>query len=81
MRHQLEQMARRPFAFINAVRPVGVEHNLKRLVEFATKTASQLWVKDARKNFNKFVFEHDRRRGTNFLDTFPEMKDFLDAGK
>jgi pyruvate-formate lyase-activating enzyme len=29
-----------------------------------------------RKDFIKFVDEHDRRRGTNFLDTFPEMNDF-----
>jgi len=29
-----------------------------------------------RKDFVKFVDEHDRRRGTNFLKTFPEMTDF-----
>lgn len=28
------------------------------------------------KDFVKFVDEHDIRRGTNFLETFPEMKDF-----
>lgn len=29
-----------------------------------------------RKDFAIFVDEHDRRRGTNFLATFPEMEDF-----
>jgi len=29
-----------------------------------------------RKNFAIFVDEHDRRRGTNFLKTFPEMEEF-----
>jgi organic radical activating enzyme len=30
----------------------------------------------ARKNFYIFFNEHDRRRGTNFLKTFPEMENF-----
>lgn len=29
-----------------------------------------------RKDFIAFVNEHDKRRGTNFLETFPEMKNF-----
>jgi hypothetical protein len=29
-----------------------------------------------RKDFALFFDEHDRRRGTNFLKTFPEMSDF-----
>jgi organic radical activating enzyme len=28
----------------------------------------------ARADFNRFFSEHDRRRGTNFLETFPEMR-------
>ena len=27
-------------------------------------------------DFVKFVDEHDRRRGTNFLETFPELGEF-----
>jgi hypothetical protein len=27
-------------------------------------------------DFVKFVDEHDLRRGTNFIKTFPEMEDF-----
>lgn len=30
-----------------------------------------------RKDFYKFIIEHDKRRGTNFLKTFPEMEDFF----
>jgi organic radical activating enzyme len=29
-----------------------------------------------RRNLIKFVNEHDKRRGTNFLDTFPELENF-----
>lgn len=35
----------------------------------------------SRKDFSVFVDEHDRRRGTNFLNTFPEMKKFYDYCK
>jgi organic radical activating enzyme len=34
-----------------------------------------------RKDFSIFVDEHDRRRGTNFLETFPEMKNFYNFCK
>ena len=34
-----------------------------------------------RKNFVAFVDEHDRRRGTNFLKTFPEMEEFYNYCK
>ena len=32
------------------------------------------WLKIHRKNFVIFVDEHDNRRGTNFLETFPELE-------
>jgi hypothetical protein len=32
-------------------------------------------------DFYKFVNEHDRRRGTNFLKTFPEMENFYNLTK
>jgi organic radical activating enzyme len=34
-----------------------------------------------RKNFIAFVDEHDKRRGTDFLKTFPEMKEYYYAWK
>lgn len=33
-------------------------------------------MKQERQDFVAFVDEHDRRRGTNFLKTFPEMEEF-----
>ena len=33
-------------------------------------------VDQSRKDFVKFVDEHDKRRGTNFLETFPEYEQF-----
>ena len=34
-----------------------------------------------RKQFAEYVIEYDRRRGTNFLETFPEYKEFFDECK
>jgi hypothetical protein len=34
-------------------------------------------LKVNRKNFALFFQEHDRRRGTSFLETFPEMSAFF----
>ena len=40
------------------------------------------WIKNAdastqqKKNFYAFFNEHDRRRGTSFETTFPEMSEF-----
>jgi alpha/beta superfamily hydrolase len=33
-------------------------------------------LKVQRYNFGKFFKEHDRRRGTNFVDVFPELESF-----
>jgi hypothetical protein len=32
-------------------------------------------------DFIKFIDEHDRRRGTNFIKTFPEMEEFYNKIK
>ena len=34
------------------------------------------YIQRNKANFYKFFIEHDRRRGTNFGLTFPEMRDF-----
>jgi hypothetical protein len=38
-------------------------------------------IMNNRQNFVAFVDEHDRRRGTNFLKTFPEMEEFYNECK
>jgi organic radical activating enzyme len=43
--------------------------------------SKQAEISDNRKNFVAFVDEHDKRRGTNFLKTFPEMKKYYDEWK
>lgn len=40
-----------------------------------------MWTEQCRKDFAIFVDEHDKRRKTNFLETFPEMKEFYDFCK
>ena len=43
--------------------------------------AKNKFVDINRIDFVKFVDEHDRRRGTNFLQTFPELGQFYDSCK
>jgi len=48
---------------------------------FATATYDQNRVKEGRVDFYNWFTEYDRRRNTNFLKTFPEMKNFWDLCK
>ena len=34
-----------------------------------------------RYNFGKYFSEHDKRRGTNFVKTFPELEEFFNFCK
>jgi len=51
-------------------------HRIKKLFaeSLSTNLSSQMMIN--RKDFKIFVDEHDRRRGTNFLKSFPEMTEF-----
>jgi len=42
---------------------------------------SQDLLPTLRKDFVSFVDEHDKRRGTNFLSTFPEMESIYNQWK
>lgn len=48
---------------------------LKRIYNIAKTASTNEWTDINRKNFTIFVDEHDRRRGTNFEETFPELVD------
>ena len=39
------------------------------------------YIKRNKADFYRFFNEHDRRRGTDFLKTFPEMKTWWDECK
>jgi hypothetical protein len=57
---------------------------LERFIEFikAPKHETEYYDLDTtRKDFVKFVDEHDRRRGTDFKATFPELLDFYNMCK
>jgi hypothetical protein len=47
---------------------------LKRIYNIAKEISFNEWTNTNRNNFVKFVDEHDRRRGTNFLEVFPEFE-------
>jgi len=46
---------------------------LKRIYTIAKNAGENEWTSINRKNFTIFVDEHDRRRETNFQETFPEL--------
>lgn len=48
---------------------------------FATVEYDKDKVEEGRKDFYTWFTEHDRRRGTNFLETFPEMENFWNLCK
>jgi organic radical activating enzyme len=49
---------------------------LKRIYYLARDHRENEQTNISRRNFVAFIDEHDRRRGTNFLETFPELGDF-----
>jgi hypothetical protein len=56
---------------------------LKRIYEMAKNAVENKneFVDWNRHDLVKFVDEHDSRRGTNFLETFPEMETFYNMCK
>jgi organic radical activating enzyme len=46
---------------------------LKRIYTIAKNAGENQWTPINRKDFTIFVDEHDKRRGTNFSETFPEL--------
>ena len=53
---------------------------IKRLYDFAISDDG-FEVEKNRLDFVKFVDEHDKRRGTDFLKTFPELEEFYKKHK
>ena len=53
-------------------------HRLQRVIDYMREGCKldPEYVKMQQANFYRFFSEHDRRRGTDFLKTFPEMKEF-----
>jgi organic radical activating enzyme len=56
---------------------------LQRVVDWMRESSKldQEYVTMQRADFYRFFSEHDKRRGTWFLNTFPEMKEFWDECK
>lgn len=51
-------------------------NKLNRIHDWMLVDQDESVLKQNRKDFKIFVDEHDKRRNTNFLKTFPELKDF-----
>lgn len=49
---------------------------MHRLTEWACAPKDPRWVKHIRQDFVSYFTEYDKRRGTDFLETFPEMSQF-----
>jgi organic radical activating enzyme len=54
---------------------------IKRIYDWMLSEQDETTLKRNRFNFYKFVNEHDKRRGTDFLETFSEYKEFYDSCK
>ena len=61
----------------------GVEiAKIKRILDWFDSKDPEHIVKRNRKDFYNFVNTHDKRRNTNFVETFPEFEEFyLECGK
>jgi organic radical activating enzyme len=57
------------------------DYEINRMSRVLSVFKSRQANTQSRKDFAAFVDEHDQRRGTNFLETFPEMKEFYDDCK
>jgi len=54
---------------------------IKRLYDWMISPIDKEELKHQQYNFYKFFNEHDRRRGTNFCETFPELVEFYNKCK
>lgn len=60
----------------------GVEiTKIKRILDWFDSEDKPHVIKRNRRDFYRFVNEHDKRRGTNFLETFPEFEGFYELCK
>jgi hypothetical protein len=49
---------------------------MQRALDWMREPQDTVEVNSARADFYRFFSEHDRRRNTNFIETFPEMTTF-----
>ena len=58
-------------------------HRLQRVIDYMQEGCKldPEYVKMQRANFYRFFNEHDRRRNTSFVETYPEMKEFWNSCK
>lgn len=56
-------------------------HKLRRIYDVVVAPKEEHSLKRDRKDFYRFFSEHDRRRGTDFVKTFPELEEFWNLCK
>ena len=49
---------------------------MKRLYDWMIEPVEESWLIQNRKDFYSYFTEHDKRRGTDFCKTFPELEEF-----
>ena len=55
------------------------QEKVRRMTDMFTNNKD--WLTKQRKDFVLFIDEYDKRRGKNFIETFPEMEDFYNLCK
>ena len=54
---------------------------MKRIADYMKSVGDEEAIKYDRQDFYRFFSEHDRRRGTDFCKTFPELEEFYNKCK
>ena len=52
-------------------------NKIKRIKDWLIAEEDEESISKNRKDFYKFIREHDKRRNTDFIKVFPELEEFL----
>ena len=79
----MENLGMHKYEHIDGYKKVGYfDFELEKIRRMGDmKAENDWWLKQQRRDFVKFIDEYDKRRGKNFLNTFPEMEDFYNLCK
>ena len=79
----MEDLGMHKYEHVDGYHEVGFfdfeREKIRRMTDMFTD--NQDWLEKQRKDFILFIDEYDKRRSKNFLETFPEMKDFYNLCK
>ena len=79
----MEDLGMQKYEHVDGYYEVGFfdfeQEKIRRMTDMFTNNKD--WLTKQRKDFVLFIDEYDKRRGKNFIETFPEMEDFYNLCK